>query len=380
MAAAPALLDGVRVLSIEQYAAGPYGTQLLVDLGAEVVKVENAETGGDVSRALTPHLLGASDSQFFQTFSRGKKSICLNLKDPQDRQRFEALLPRFDAVANNLRGDLPASLGLRYEDLSAANPQIVCAHLSAYGRDNSRAAWPGYDYLMQAEGGFLALTGEPDGPPARFGLSMVDFMTGSLMALSLVAAVLSARRTHIGCDVDTSLFDTALHQLSYPATWYLNEAQVTERLPRSSHPSIVPSQLFRTADGWMFVMCQTPKFWQRFCESLQRPQWAADPRFLTPPDRLQHRAALETEIETVLRTASTEHWCAELAGVVPVAPVYDVGQALDNTFVQEVGMTHRIAHPERPDGLRVLSSPFKINGQRPVSSRAPLLGEHDDET
>ncbi|MEM1232137.1 MAG: CoA transferase [Pseudomonadota bacterium] len=383
MAEAPApssaLLAGVRILSVEQYGAGPYGTQLLADLGAEVVKIENRETGGDVSRMVGPYLLGDDDSQFYQTFSRGKRSICLNLKSEDGRARFAALLPGFDAVANNLRGDQPEKLGLRYADLKAHNAAIVCAHLSAYGRDNERAAWPGYDYLMQAECGFLSLTGEPEGPPARFGLSMVDFMTGSLMALSLVSAVISARRTGTGCDVDTSLYDTALHQLSYPATWYLNEGHETTRLPRSSHPSVIPSQLFRTADGWLFVMCQNPKFWKLFCEVLAQPGWLTDERFATPAARLEHRAVLEEEIEAVLRTQPTEHWVAQLSGTIPVAPVYDIAQALDNPFAAATGMLNSVPHPQREGGLRMLSSPFKVNGERPPNRRAPGLGEHDSD-
>ena len=373
------LLNGIRVLSVEHYGAGPYGTQLLADLGAEVVKVENGATGGDFSRSVGPYPLGEGDSQFHQTFSRGKKSVNLDLKSTAGRARFERLLAEADAVANNLRGDQPEKLRIRYADLAAIKPAIVCAHLSAYGRGNARAAWPGYDYLMQAECGFLSLTGEPDGPPARFGLSMVDFMTGSLMALSLVSAVLRARQTGQGCDVDLSLYDTALHQLSYPATWYLNEGLRTERLPRSSHPSIVPSQLFRTEDGWLFVMCQTPKFWALFCEAVQRPDLPADERFIDPPSRLAHRDALQAEIEQTLETAPSAHWMALLAGVVPVAPVNGIAEALDNPFAEEVGMLNQVEHPQREDGLRMLSSPFRIDGQRPPNRRAPLLGEHDDE-
>lgn len=372
-----ALLAGVRILSVEQYGAGPYGTQLLADLGAEVVKIENRDTGGDVSRMVGPYTLGDGDSQFYQSFSRGKRSICLNLKSSAGRARFEALVPQFDAVANNLRGDQPAKLRLRYEDLKDLKAGIVCAHLSAYGRDNDRAAWPGYDYLMQAECGFLSLTGEPDGPPARFGLSMVDFMTGSLMALSLVSGVMSARRTGVGCDVDTSLYDTALHQLSYPATWYLNEGHQTTRLPRSSHPSVIPSQLFRTADGWMFVMCQNPKFWQLFCDELAQPGWLTDERYATPAGRLAHRQALEADIEAVLGTQSTAHWVGKLSGTIPVAPVYDIAQALDNPFAAQTGMLNTVDHPALEAGLRMLSSPFKVNGERPPNHRAPALGEHD---
>ena len=372
-------LSGLRVLSVEHYGAGPYGTQLLADLGAEVVKVENGATGGDYSRSVGPHLLGEGDSQFHQTFSRGKKSINLDLKSADGRARFERLLGEADAVANNLRGDQPEKLSIRYADLAGIKPAIVCAHLSAYGRGNTRAAWPGYDYLMQAECGFLSLTGEPEGPPARFGLSMVDFMTGSLMALSLVSAVLRARQTGLGCDVDLSLYDTALHQLSYPAVWYLNEGLRTERLPRSSHPSIVPSQLFRTQDGWLFVMCQTPKFWTLFCEAVQRADLLADERFVDPRSRLAHRQALQTEIEHTLESEPSAHWVALLSGLVPVAPVNDIAGALDNPFAEEVGMLNRVDHPQREGGLRMLSSPIRIDGQRPPDQRAPMLGEHDDE-
>ncbi len=373
------LLQGVRVLSVEHYGAGPYGTQLLAELGAEVVKIENAATGGDYSRSVGPYALGATDSQFHQSFGRGKKSVNLNLKSETGRARFERMVADADAVTNNLRGDQPEKLRLRHTDLVALNPAIVCAHLSAYGRGNSRASWPGYDYLMQAECGFLSLTGEPGGPPARFGLSMVDFMTGSLMALGLISAVLRAKDTGRGCDVDVSLFDTALHQLSYPAVWYLNEGLHTERLSRSSHPSVVPSQLFRTNDGWLFVMCQTPKFWQLFCAAIDRPDLPTDERFIDPAARLTNRETLQEAIEATLRTASTTHWLGLLSGQVPVAEVNDIGTALDNPFVEEVGMTNEVTHPARPEGLRMLSSPFRINGERPPNRRGPLLGEHDED-
>ncbi len=372
-------LHGVRVLGIEHYGAGPYGTQLLAELGAEVIKVENGATGGDYSRSVGPYRLGDGDSQFHQSFGRGKKSVNLDLKSAAGRARFERLVADADAVANNLRGDQPEKLRIRYEDLAPLKPSIVCAHLSAYGRDNSRASWPGYDYLMQAECGFLSLTGEPGGPPARFGLSMVDYMTGSLMALGLVSAVLRARETGQGCDIDVSLFDTALHQLSYPAVWYLNEGLRTERLTRSSHPSVVPSQLFRTGDGWLFVMCQTPKFWQIFCNAIDRPDLPVDERFVDPPARLANREELQETIEATLGAESTSHWFERLCGQVPVARVNDIGAALDNPFVDEVGMTNSVAYPEREAGLRMLSSPFRVDGARAPDRRGPLLGEHDEE-
>ena len=341
--------------------------------------MENGATGGDYSRSVGPYPLGDEDSQFHQSFARGKKSVNVDLKSTEGRARFERMLADADAVANNLRGDQPEKLRIRYEDLAPLKPSIVCAHLSAYGRDNSRASWPGYDYLMQAECGYLSLTGEPGGPPARFGLSVVDYMTGSLMALGLVSAVLRARETGRGCDIDVTLFETALHQLSYPAVWYLNEGLRTERLTRSSHPSVVPSQLFRTGDGWLFVMCQTPKFWGLFCKAIDRPDLLADERFSTPADRLANRETLQEAIEETLGGDSTAHWLELLSGQVPVARVNDIGQALDNPFVEEVGMTNSVEYPGREGGLRMLSSPFRVDGARAPDRRGPLLGEHDEE-
>jgi succinate--hydroxymethylglutarate CoA-transferase len=188
----PLPLAGVRILAVEQYGAGPFGTLYLADLGAEVIKIENHRDGGDVGRSVGPHFFGPNDSHFFQTFNRNKKSVTLDLKHPAGKEAFLALVKDADAVLDNLRGDLPAKLGLTYEDLKEANPAIVCAHLSAYGREGSRTSWPGYDFLMQAEAGHMSLTGEPDGPPTRYGLSIVDLMTGLAAAFGLLAGVVSA--------------------------------------------------------------------------------------------------------------------------------------------------------------------------------------------
>ncbi|MCB1399950.1 MAG: CoA transferase, partial [Rhodobacteraceae bacterium] len=158
-------LDGVRIIAIEQYGAGPFGTQHLADLGAEVIKIENPAEGGDVGRLVGPHFFEPGDSHFFQSFNRNKKSMTLDLKSPEGMEILRELAAQSDAVFNNLRGDLPERLGLTYAALKDVNPAIVCTHLSAYGRTGPRKAWPGYDYLAQAEAGYLSLTGEPDGPP-----------------------------------------------------------------------------------------------------------------------------------------------------------------------------------------------------------------------
>jgi succinate--hydroxymethylglutarate CoA-transferase len=180
-------LSGLRIIAVEQYGAGPYGSMQLADLGAEVIKIENPADGGDMARRVGPYFVGPGDSHFFHSFNRNKKSVTLDLKKPAARTVLMALAARADGLMDNLRGDLPEKLGLTYPTLAPANPRIVCSHLSAYGRGGSRAHWPGYDYLMQAEAGYLSLTGEPDGPPARMGLSIVDLMTGLFSAFALVS-------------------------------------------------------------------------------------------------------------------------------------------------------------------------------------------------
>src|SRR5262249_47594601 len=161
-----------------------------------------------------------------------------------------------------------------------------------YGRSGSRADWPGYDYLLQAECGYVAVTGEPDSPPARMGLSVVDHLTGLSAALGLLAAIVGARSSGQGCDIDVTLYDVGIHQTTYPAAWYLNHGQVTTRLPRSAHPSLAPSQLFPTSDGWLFIMCQTQRFWELLCDRLERPELKSDPRFATQGGRRDNRTAL----------------------------------------------------------------------------------------
>jgi crotonobetainyl-CoA:carnitine CoA-transferase CaiB-like acyl-CoA transferase len=280
-------------------------------------------------------------------------------------------------VANNLRGDVPAKIGLTYDALKGVNPAIVCAHISAYGRDNERAKWPGYDYLMQAEAGFCALTGEPDGPPQRFGLSMVDFMSGTTMAIGLLAALLDAQRSGKGRDVDVDLLSAAVHQMSYPALWYMNEGDVTERLPHGAHPTATPSQMFRSADGWMFVMAQLPKFWAILIERIGHPELGEDARFSGNADRLKHRAELTKTLDAVFSAQPTAHWQALLEGHVPVSPVYALDQAMDNPWLATIGMRDQVSHPDNPE-LKVLANPIRIDGQRLPNRAGPLLGADCD--
>jgi crotonobetainyl-CoA:carnitine CoA-transferase CaiB-like acyl-CoA transferase len=367
-------LAGLRILAVEVYGAGPFGTAHLADLGAEVIKIEQRE-GGDVSRAVGPYYLGEGDSHFFQSLNRNKKSITLDLKHPRGREVLHRLAATADGLMGNLRGDQPEKLEITYEFLRQGNPRIVCAHLSAYGRDGARKGWPGYDYLMQGEAGFLSLTGEPDGPPARMGLSVVDYSTGTTCALALLAGILEARRTGRGRDIDVSLYDVAMHQLNYPAAWYLNEGLVTARAPRSAHPFIAPSQLYRTADGWIFVMAQTQRFWEMLCDALGRADLKLEyPNFET---RREQRDDLTRILDGEFSREKTEYWLKQFSGTVPCGPVYDLPQALDNPYFLERGGVQLFDHPDKP-GFKLVASPFRLGEPLPARA-APKLGQHTEE-
>ena len=262
----------------------------LADLGAEVIKIEDPASGGDVGRYVPPYRDG-EDSLYFETFNRGKRSVSLDLRSAAGRAVFEDLVRPADAVYSNLRGDQPAKLRITYDDLRELNPRIVCCSLSGFGTTGPRRAEPAYDYVLQALTGWMSLTGEPDGPPVKSGLSLVDFSGGYVSALALLAGVWRARRDGVGCDCDTSLFETALSLLTYVGTWAASREHVTERRAESAHPSIVPFQAFQTADGWITVAAAKQKFWLGLCAALA-PELAEDPRFAGFEERSEHRDAL----------------------------------------------------------------------------------------
>ena len=370
-------LENVRILAVEQYGAGPFGTMFLADQGAEVIKIENPSDGGDMSRDVGPFFFEEHDSHFFHAFNRNKKSLTLDLSKPGGKGVLHDLVKTADALASNLRGDVPEKLGLTYGHLKAHNEKIVCAHLSAYGRDNERASWPGFDYLMQAEAGYFSLTGEPGGPPARFGLSIVDLMTGLGLAYALLAALTGARASGKGRDIDVSLFDMALHNVNYPAAWYLNEDHVVGRMSRSAHPSLTPCQLYTTADGWIFIMCNKEKFWPTLCEEIDRPEWADDPRFRRFSNRLENRDLISELLDEVLKEKTTAEWMQRFAGKVPASPINDVAQALDNPFVTENARLQTLEHPTAGE-FRLVAPPVRT-GEPPPSRPAPRLGEHTEE-
>jgi crotonobetainyl-CoA:carnitine CoA-transferase CaiB-like acyl-CoA transferase len=371
-------LAGLRILAPTQLGAGPFGLMFLADLGAEVVKIENPATDGDEARTVPPfNDPAAHDGLYFQALNRGARSLTLNLRHPDGRALLHRLVPRFDALFNNLRGDQTETLGLDYATLGSLNPRLVCCSLSGFGRTGPRRDEPAYDYLLQAYAGFMSLTGEPDAAPTKCGVSIVDFSGGILAALALMVGLHQARATGRGCDVDVSLLDTALTMLNYMAAWSLDRGWQPVRHPGGAHQSLVPSQTFRTADGWLVVMVMKEKFWQRLVERLELPALAEDARFRAFADRLANRAALVDVLGARFRERTTAIWLERLRGIVPVAPVYTVDEALADPQVEAREMVVEVEHPVF-GVLRQIGSPIKIPGVRPDYRPASALGADTD--
>jgi crotonobetainyl-CoA:carnitine CoA-transferase CaiB-like acyl-CoA transferase len=370
-------LEDVRIVCLEQYGAGPFGSMHLADLGAEIIKVEDPRVGGDVGRYVPPYTQG-EDSLFFEAFNRGKKSISVDLGVREGREVFEDLVRVSDAVYSNLRGDVPAKIRIRYDDLKHVNPRIVCCSLTGFGMTGPRASQPGYDYVLQGLAGWMDLTGEPDGPPTKSGLSLVDYSGGFVAAIALLAGLHAARRDGVGMDCDLSLYDTAIGLLTYPAAWHLTAGYTPIRTKHSAHPSLVPFQAFRAADGWLVVGCPKEKFWRRLTDVIGRPELAADPRFKDFAARGEHRDELVAILDDLFVTRTVAQWLAPLqAASIPCAPIHDVAEALTDPHTEARGLVIETTHPVF-GRVRSVASPVRV-GDPPTSyRRAPLRGEHGE--
>jgi crotonobetainyl-CoA:carnitine CoA-transferase CaiB-like acyl-CoA transferase len=370
-------LHGIRVLAISQFGAGPFATLNLADLGAEVIKIEDPTTGGDVARYVPPAANNA-DSLYFQAFNRGKKSIAINLRKPEGIEVFHRLVENSDAVFNNLRGDLPDKLGLTYEHLKNHNPKIVTCSLSGFGRTGPRASEPGYDPIMQGMAGYMSITGEPDGPPGKTGVSIIDFAGGYAAAFGLVSALLEAKTTGVGRDVDVSLLDTAVSMLTYFASWQLNSDWQPTRLPNSSHQTIVPAQNFQTSDGWISIFCGKEHFWQRLAELIEMPELISDERFATFAARYDNREQLISILSGRLSKKSSSDWLTLFRGHVPSGPVNSIEQALEDEQVLARGLIVDVDHPIYGP-IKQVASPIVTEGSNQDVSPSPRLGEHTDQ-
>jgi crotonobetainyl-CoA:carnitine CoA-transferase CaiB-like acyl-CoA transferase len=358
-------LADVRVVAVEQYGAGPWGTLQLADLGAEVIKIEDPSSGGDVGRYVPPFQDG-EDSLFFESFNRNKRSFSLDLRHPEARGVFEDVVRVSDVVYSNLRGDQPERLGLTYEQLRHVNERIVCCSLSGFGMTGPRAQEGGYDYMMQGLAGWMSLTGGPDDPPTKSGLSLVDFSGGYVSTIAVLAGLWRSRRDGRGCDCDVCLLETALAELVYVGTWAASRGYVPPRRRNSAHPSIVPFQNFETADGWIVVACPKEKFWQQLCEAIGRPELAQE--FPSFGDRDRRRDELEPILEEVFRQRTSSEWLGLLAEAgVPSAPVNDVKEAIAEARLVEY------EHPQLGT-VRQVATPLRLSGEEPPVRPAPERG------
>jgi len=367
-------LADLRIVAIEQYGAGPWGTMQLADLGAEVIKIEDPRVGGDVGRYVHPFQEGES-SLFFETFNRNKRSVSLDLRHADARAVFENLISGADAVFSNLRGDQPEKLGLRFRDLEHVNPRIVCCSLSGFGMTGPRATEGAYDYTLQGLAGWQSVTGDPAAPPTKSGLSLVDFCGGYVAALAIVAGVWRARREGRGADVDLALFEVALAQLTYLGTWVASRDYRPVRRSNSAHQSMVPFQNFATEDGWLVVACPKQTLWRKLCAAVGRPDLATDERYATFAGRFANRDELLAVLDAIFVGRTTAAWLELLtAAGVPCAPVNDVAEALADEQVDMRGALVESEHPVL--GLvRQVASPFRFDGVELPAARGPLRGE-----
>ena len=370
-------LEGVRILAISQFGAGPFGTTVLSDMGAEVIKIEDPGAGGDVARYVPPFEI-ERDSLYFQAFNRGKKSVTLNLRTESGMAVLHDLVKESDGVYNNLRGDLPAKLGLDYEALGRFNRKVVCCSLSGFGSTGPRVSEPGYDHLIQAYAGYMSLTGEPEAPPAKCGVSIIDFAGGYASVLGLMIGLFDAQRTGVGRNVDVSLLDTGIAMLSYFASWTLNRDWEPTRQAHSSHQTLLPSQNFRTRDGWIVVFCAKEKFYENLVVAMGRPDMVTDPRYANFSARLKNRSELIPELQKEFEKRDTEDWLADLRGGVPCAPVNSVADALQDQQVLARKMILEVEHPEYGI-IQQVASPIKTEGVIEHPTPGPGLGEHTDE-
>ena len=370
-------MQDVRILAVEQYGAGPFGSVHLADLGAEVIKIEDPTSGGDIGRYVVPEQHG-EDSLFFETFNRNKRSLSLDISSPAGRAVFEDLVAVSDIVHSNLRGDVPSKLRIRYDDLKHRNAAIVCSSLSGFGMTGPRSAEPGYDYILQGMAGWMDITGEPGGPPTKSGLSLVDYSGGLVAVVSMLAALHAARRDGLGSDCDVSLHDTAIGMLTYPAAWLLNGDFTPRRTHHSAHPSLVPFQAFPSADRWLVVACPKEKFWRRLANAIGRPEWAMDERFVDFAARRTNGEELVEKLTAIFQTASCAHWLSVLgAAGVPCGPVNSLDEALSDAQIEARGMVVETEHPYFGT-VRQVASPVRVGSERPQYRRAPRRNEDAD--
>lgn len=358
-------LAGLCVFEFGHSVAAPFAGQILGDMGAEVIKVEKP-AGDDARRWGPPFWEG--ESAIFQTLNRGKRSLCLDLRDEGAMARLKALvMERGDVVLQNMRPGQAESLGVGAEALLAMKPSLVCCNLGAFGRTGPLAQAPGYDPLMQAFGGLMSVTGEAGRPAVRVGVSMVDMGTGMWAVIGILAALQRRAATGKGGVVDVSLFETAAAWMSVPVAQFLASGEAPER-QGSGAQGIVPYRAYRTADGELVVAAGNDALFRALARVLERPEWLEDARFATNPDRVAHQAVLYPLIEGEMVRRPTAEWMARLdAAGIPCAPVQDVGQMLDHPQTRALGLLQTLPGT----GVSAIGLPVAFDGARPAA-RGPV--------
>ncbi|MGH2454232.1 MAG: CaiB/BaiF CoA transferase family protein [bacterium] len=369
-------LDDLLVIDLTRALAGPYCTLMLGDMGARVIKVETPG-GGDDTRGWGPPFV-EGESTYFLSVNRNKESLTLNLKDERGREILHRLLARADVLVENFRPGIMDRLGFGYAEVHERYPPLVYASISGFGQDGPLRERVAYDLILQGMGGLMGMTGEEGGPPVKVGVAITDICAGMFAAFGILAALRARARTGGGQWVDAAMLDGQIAWLTSQAGAYFATGENPRRLG-SAHPSIVPYQAFRTADGYLNVAVGSEAIWERFCAALGRPALPADARFRTNPDRVRHRDALVEILEGIFAAQPTAHWRGRLdqAGV-PNGPIYALSDLFADPQVRHRGMAVELQHP-RVGRLRQTGLPVRLM-ETPGSIRTPppLLGEHTD--
>ena len=370
-------LAGITVLDLTRVLSGPYCTMLLADMGARVVKVEQPGRGDD-TRAWGPPFL-AGESSYFLSINRNKESVTLDFKAPAGRAVLDALVARADVLVENFRPGTLARQGLGYETLAVAHPRLIYASLSGYGHTGPRAAEPGYDAVLQGEGGLMSITGPADGPAYRLGVAVADIVTGMFAAQGVLLALLARQQTGRGQHVDVAMLDSVAALLTYQAGIVFATGTSPGRMG-NRHPSIAPYDTFETADGPLVLAIGNDDQWERFCRVAGLDALGLDGRFATNAARVQYYDALEPFIRDALAADTRAGWTARLVPAgVPCGPVRAVDEALADAQLAARGMIERLSHPTAGD-ISVLGTPIKLSATPGhVQSAPPTLGEHTDE-
>ena len=371
------LFAGVRVLDLSRMLAGPYGSMLLADMGAEVIKIEDPD-GGDPMRVMGPPFLADGESAYFLAINRSKKSVALDLTRDAGREVFYDLVRRADVVWENFRPGVMERLGCAYSKLWSLNQRVILCSISAYGQEGPYRDWPAFDLALQAMGGAMSITGEPGRAPVRMGLPMGDLTGGIFGAFAVAGALFRRERTGEGAHLDLSLLDCQVSLLTYIAQYFWTNGRVPRPLG-SGHASVVPYQALATRDGHLVVAVFAEKFWSGFCRVVEHPEWERDLRFGTNRDRVANRGVLVPLIEAAFRRRTTDDWLARLgAEGVPGAPIRSVDRVLADPQVRQRGMVLETAHPVHGK-LPALGTPVKVDGAMGLETAPPpTLGEHTE--